>query len=64
MLFVYATAERRWSAALVRQASPHWRFREVRRGGHGTRILSTHPEALSQVVDFLSEALRRQPTRP
>jgi alpha-beta hydrolase superfamily lysophospholipase len=65
-LFVFSTAERRWSAAQAaaanpgegegegETATPPWRFDELDPGGHGTRMFSVRPQAIGTVADWMA----------
>ena len=56
-LFVFATSERAFSAALMTGAPPAWEFEEYAPGAHGTRMFAAEPASVGVVADFLARVL-------
>jgi len=57
LLFVFSTAERDWSAALMPGAPSTWTFQEYDPGDHGTAMFSARPESITRVADYLADVL-------
>jgi hypothetical protein len=61
LLFVYGTAEARWSLRHKKGAPRTWRFQEhkglSRAAGHGTRVFKSRPKSVDAVAGFIAEAL-------
>jgi pimeloyl-ACP methyl ester carboxylesterase len=61
LLFVYGTAEARWSLERKKGAPGAWRFQEERglskAAGHGTLVFRARPKSINAVAAFIGEAL-------
>ncbi len=57
VLFAFNEGEKAWSES-HRAGGPAWEHRSWAPGGHGTKAFGPNPEAMKDVVDFLTRSVR------